>query len=299
MVFSPFRSLLLFCIVPLWSVAAFTGFRLPAIFGGTLPGNPALIDFADAQSGQSFKFRFEIGQDEDESTPNLLIDGVHIELDGNEFPEDGKRVSLPGIDGPHPNLSSGPRVLHTHSGGMFVSMGGMKTVDFRDGCWELVWRDEAPAGSIICGFDHPEEARRNKHSSSLPKGRVYVSFPVWTREGLKEQQIRKADVTKIATEHSEEMKAHLDKMRETKNPLMKALHFRNAAAAHEKLEFSGHRSVAEIPDEEEVTPIGGGLAICRKGTVWTKDGSFMAGNHALLGHATIKPTDKSVTEMKP
>lgn len=298
MVLSTSRSVLVLSAVPFWSATAFSGFTLPAIFGGTLPGDPALIDFADAQSGQSLQFRLEIGQDKDESTPNLLIDGLHLELDGTELSETCQRVPLPGIDGPHPDLSSGPRLLHTRGDGTFVSMDGLKTLDLRDGCWELVWRDEAPAGTIICGFDHPDDARRNEHSSSLPRGRVYVSFPVWTRAGLNAKQARKADVLKAAEEHSEEMHLHLDKMNDTNNPLMKALHFRNAAAAHEKLDHTGHRNVKQIPNEADVTHIGGGLVICRRGTVWTKDGSFMAGNHALLGHATVKPNDKS-TELKP
>eukprot|EP00566_Odontella_aurita_P020192 CAMPEP_0113547924 /NCGR_PEP_ID=MMETSP0015_2-20120614/12619_1 /TAXON_ID=2838 /ORGANISM="Odontella" /LENGTH=297 /DNA_ID=CAMNT_0000448519 /DNA_START=246 /DNA_END=1139 /DNA_ORIENTATION=- /assembly_acc=CAM_ASM_000160 len=291
MFISTFRPVLLLSVAPIWSAAAFTGFRLPGIFGATLPGNPAIADFADSQTGQSLKFRLEIGQDKDESTPNLLIDGLHLEFDGADLPEGCDRVPLPGIDGPNPKLSSGPRVLHIRNEGMFVSMEGMTTVEMKGACWELIWRDDAPAGTILCGFDHPEEARRNEHSSSLPKGRVYVSFPVWIAESLVEHQARKADVTKRAEGHSEEMKDHLVKMRETSNPIMKALHFRNAAAAHERLEYSGHRSAAEIPDEADVAPIGGGLLVCREGTVWTKNGSFMGGNHLLLGRATVKPTE--------
>mmetsp|Transcript_34479 Transcript_34479/g.63715 ORF Transcript_34479/g.63715 Transcript_34479/m.63715 type:complete len:304 (-) Transcript_34479:484-1395(-) len=296
------RCVLALCTVPLWSAAAFTGFRLPAITFLTQSGDPALIDFADAQSGQSLKVRLEIGDDEDESKPNLLIDGLHLQFDGASVPKDAPRVTLPGIDGPHPKVSSGPRVLHTINEGMFVTMNGMHTLDLRDGCWELVWRDEAPAGTIIVAFDHPEEARRNEHSSALPKGRVYVSFPVWNRELLTEQQIRKADVLRDAKEHSEELKLHLEKMKETKNPLMKALHFRNAAQAHERLDYSGHRTVAEIPDDADVTPVGGNLVMCREGTVWTKDGSFLGGNHALLGRATVKTTNdkpSSSEQLKP
>ena len=40
----------------------------------------------------------------------------------------------------------------------------------------MIWREHAKAGALICGFDLPEEVRRN--SASIPAGKIYlVSIP--------------------------------------------------------------------------------------------------------------------------
>jgi hypothetical protein len=57
-------------------------------------------------------------------------------------------------------------------------MTGSKSVNLEHGVWEMIWRRNANAGALICGFDVPMEVTRN--GASIPKGRVYVvgSFSV-------------------------------------------------------------------------------------------------------------------------
>ena len=56
--------------------------------------------------------------------------------------------------------------------GKFVDLTGTRYVSFEHGAWEFIWRRNAKAGAMICGFDVPEEVKRN--GASIPKGRVYV-----------------------------------------------------------------------------------------------------------------------------
>ena len=78
--------------------------------------------------------------------------------------------------------------------GKFVDITGSKTVTLEHGVWEMIWRNNAKAGeptvyyfalfgycvlieyiyagALICGFDVPEEVKRNE--ASIPKGKMYV-----------------------------------------------------------------------------------------------------------------------------
>ena len=53
-----------------------------------------------------------------------------------------------------------------------MDLTGTRYVSFEHGAWEMIWRRGAKAGALICGFDVPEEVKRN--DASIPKGRVYV-----------------------------------------------------------------------------------------------------------------------------
>ena len=80
-------------------------------------------------------------------------------------------------------------------------------------------------------------------------------------------------------------------MKETTNPLMKALHFRNAAAANEKLSLTKNDRYKLVPmTGEDTIEVGDGLLLCNKGTVWKKGGQAFLGTteHVLLGCAVIK-----------
>ena len=286
---------------------AFSGFGFPPLQIQSPaflspPVNPLLDEYSSAQSGISIKIRLDvIGRGGDANSNSggavgggggrLSIDGIHLVLDGEALAGVGSkdRPLLPGADGPHPSLSSGPRSLLTVNDGAYVDMTGLRQVGLESGCWEMIWRKDAAAGSVICAFEHPAESRRNAHSPPLPRGRLYMSFPVFPRDWLSEGQSKKARVTADAEKFTEEIQSQFEKMRGTDNPLMKALHFRNACAAQEGYDRSGVGSMKMIPEDDDVMTINGGLAVCLEGTLWTKDKGFWGGNHVLLGTARIKP----------
>jgi hypothetical protein len=136
---------------------------------------------------------------------------------------------------------------------------------------------------LVCGFDLTKDYRRN--DAVLSKGRLFMSFPIWTREGLDEKQEYKRTYERMAKEHKSEFDQQVAKMTATGNLLMKAWHFRNAAAAHEKHGLIPLREIAQIPLNDEIIPLEGGLFLSNKGLVWSKDGTHQFGQTVLLGSA--------------
>lgn len=121
---------------------------------------------------------------------------------------------------------------HLLQNGHFIDRQGLKTLDLADPCWQLIWRDQSPAGNCVIGLDVQSPATRNE--ATLEKGSLFVSFPVWKQDRLVEMQTRKAECELAAMVHLQERDAEIEKLKAANNILVKAWHYRNAAAAVEK-----------------------------------------------------------------
>ena len=44
----------------------------------------------------------------------------------------------------------------------YIDITGMKKVEMSNGCWKLFFKEGAPSGAIVCGFNFPEEVSTNK-----------------------------------------------------------------------------------------------------------------------------------------
>mmetsp|Transcript_25637 Transcript_25637/g.39413 ORF Transcript_25637/g.39413 Transcript_25637/m.39413 type:complete len:299 (-) Transcript_25637:371-1267(-) len=281
-----------FFAVALLSVGVVDGF----IFQAFKP-NLELPKFAqEIQTVKILNIHLDVGKEDDHhASPHMNINGLIIELHENAVTHPQDHPKMPGANGPHPKLSSGVKSLSVVQDAFYIDMAGTKQVKFNNGCWEMIWRENAPAGSIICGFDVPQEVQRNAASALLPKGRLYISFPVWTRQALTESQKKKEDVHAKVQQYMQDRDDEFAKMQETSNPLMKALHYRNAAEAVEKYQLTGWSSYKSIPSNADVISIGGeggDLVITKQGTIWTKGGATFLnsdGNHVLLGTAIVSP----------
>ena len=224
--------------------------------------NPSLTKYAEAQEDALLKIRLDIGQVEmkdgnPQITGNRLgIDNLILQLHGKES-ADAKHANLPGADGPNPQLSSGPKSLVVANQGSYVDLTGTQRINLEDGAWEMVWRNNARAGALIFAFNLAEEVKRN--DAGIPSGRLHLTFPLWTSETLEDLKQRKAKAEEIATEALERHENEVRKMQETTNPLMKALHFRNACKAHEDLDYSGYRSYQKMPLERDMIHLHGDL----------------------------------------
>jgi hypothetical protein len=246
--------------------------------------NPVLHKFAQTQTGTVFSIGLDVGKDENS---HMLVNGLVLELHPDPIDKGSYHPALPGANGPDPRLSTGAKKLSIKQEPYYINMSGMQHVHLKGACWELAWKDGAPAGSLVCGFHNTEEAKRN--DASLPKGRIYISFPVWTKESLADAQERKRDVETRARQYIQDKDDELAKMQTTNNPIMKALHYRNAAAALEKYWICGVDSLKMIPSDTDTLALQDSLMLTTKGTVWTKKEGFFGGHHALLGTATISP----------
>jgi hypothetical protein len=256
--------------------------------------NPVLKKFAQTQTGTLLGIGLDVGKNENS---RMNINGLVIELHPDGIVKGSKHPALPGANGPDPKSSTGAKNLSIRQEPYYINTGGMQQVHLKDGCWELAWKEGAPAGSLVCGFHHPEEAKRN--DASLPKGRIYMAFPVWTKETLAEAQERKRDTEGRARQHIQDKEDELAKMQSTSNPLMKAGHYRNAAAAMEKYWICGVDAVKMIPLDKDVIALQDNLMLNTKGSVWTKHEDFFGGKHALLGKATVSPILQNDNELKP
>jgi len=206
--------------------------------------NPSLNKFAEAQEEALLKINLDIG-DVEMQNGNVVIKGNRLGIDNMLLKLHGHEkagphhVNLPGANGPNPQLSSGPKSLVVVNQGKYVDLTGVKSVKLENPAWEMIWRNNANAGALICAFHLAEEVKRN--DAALPKGRFYLTFPIWTTASLQDLRERKAIAEEKAVEAMARHENEVRMMQETNNPLMKALHFRNACKAHEDLDYSGYR----------------------------------------------------------
>ena len=240
---------------------------------------PGLVQMIEAQTEQRLSVTLNIGKDGDSS--RLPIKGMVFDL--HKEPAQYEHVPMPGIDGPHPMLSSGARRLDLIKEGHYSGMSGLQEVRTLKGCWEMVWRKDATAGTLLCGFEVPEEYKRN--DATLPNGRIYISFPTWTKDGLAYGRSEKERYIAQAKEHLDTRNEELEKMEATNNPIMKALHYRNAYEAVEKYGFQPLKMMEGIPDLDEVITLQEDLLLTTKGLVWSK--ALPDGKQVLLGTANI------------
>ena len=178
-----------------------TGF----LFFNTPDSIPGLSEIVDAQALTRLSINLDVGREGHES--RLAISNMQVDL-YNETPN-YDHVGLPGKNGPHPKVSSGIRRLDVIDGGHFVSLQGSQNVKASKSCWEINWKEDLPAGALVCGLEILEEYQRN--DAVLPQGRVYLSFPVWTNESLKSAQERKAQVFQNVKDAQKEREEELDK----------------------------------------------------------------------------------------
>ena len=256
--------------------AAANGFMTP-----TQAVKPGLSNIVDAQPTQKVAINLDIGGDD--AVSRLAISGMTFDL--HNALADYEHVLMPGFNGPHPKLSSGIRKLDLLKYGEFVSLAGAKTVKAIKGCWEMVWKEDSPAGALICGFEISEEYKRN--DAVLSPGRIYLSFPVWTKETLAYAQAEKDRILSKAAEALKEKDAMMEKFYSDPNPLMKALHYRNAYAAAEMYYNQPVKRMEQVPDDDEVIQLQDNLFCTTKGTIWSK--ALPRGESVLLGAANLKP----------
>ena len=127
-----------------------------------------------------------------------------------------------------------------------------------------------------------------------PKG-INVSFPVFTKDTLEEFRAKKDAYESTFKKFTDEQADQLEKMNLTNNPLMKAVHFKNAIGANEKASMMRTNAYDKFPPaEEHIISIGKDLLLCTKGTVHTKSAEQKGKkDHTHVGEASLKKIDHS------
>lgn len=112
--------------------------------------NPNLNALAQAQLGKLLKIRLDIGKKAEKQ--RMALQGPVIKL----LDSVTKTLPLPGASGPTPQISSGSKSVEIVKDGFVIDMNGSKKIPFQDGCWEMIWKEGARSGTIVCGFKLPE-----------------------------------------------------------------------------------------------------------------------------------------------
>ena len=162
----------------------------------------------DAQTMTRLSINLDVGKEGEGSRfaiRNMVLDLYH------DPPTNEHVVGMPGKNGPHPKVSSGIRRLDVIDGGHFISQKGIEHIEATKSAWEVNWKKDLPAGALVCGFETPCEYNRN--DAVLPKGRIYLSFPIWNEEGLAFAREQKAYVNKAAKEAQKERDEEIEKYR--------------------------------------------------------------------------------------
>lgn len=265
--------------------------------------NPDITNYAIAQESALLKIHLDIGQEVSIKNgksvlagDRLGIDGLTVELKGR-VDANYKHPNLPGANGPNPQLSSGAKTMELIQKGKFVDLAGSQIVNLEEGVWEMNWRNNAKSGMLVCGFDVPEEIKRN--GANIPKGKLYINFPLYSQATLQHLRERKAKAEEKAVEAIDRVKEAQGKMGQETNFLMKAMHFHNAMKAHEDIEYSGFNQYNRMPLERDMIKLSGGLSLCTEGNIYTKkDNGIFGGDHTLLGVASLSKGTRDEPEKK-
>ena len=266
-------------------LAFIASFSLSSAFLFQQPlAHPALAELSKAQQGTLLSIQLDVDSKEGSQ---LALQGLQLEL--LISPAKNGYPLMPGANGPNPKLSTGPLGLNVKEPARFVDLTGSQIVPLENGCWEMLWRSDAPAGALICGFHLTQTVSRNQ--ASLNSGRIYMSFPIWTRENLVQKQAYKREVEARAAQHLQERDDKLKEMQATNNLLQKALLYRSAAEAVEKWSLTNIQQAKYIPEDDDVMPLKAGVLLTTEGTLWTKKDSNFRTRQILLGTATVTNKD--------
>jgi len=264
-------------------IIAFT-IIVPFTSGIILPKPIDILNQAiGAQKTTPLKINLDVGANEESS--KLNVNGMAFEICSKMADYD--HPMMPGADGKSPQLSSGARELNLIEEGYFIDMSGKKHVKALNGCWEMFWRENALTGSLICGFDIPEEYHRN--DASIPKCCLYLNFPLWTKIGLEKARERKDKILGRASFLLDKKQEEMSRMKNTYNPFLKVFHYGNAIMADDKYHFQPLKSLEIIPSDDEIIWLQDDLLLNTKGLVFSKTKMFSQSSHVQLGAAYASP----------
>jgi len=261
---------------------------LVPVTSGLIFQQPVLTDMgslADALETIPLSVQLDVGAVE--SSSRLNVNALVFELSSPTA--DYAHPPLPGVNGPRSHHSSGARTLKVNQEGYYIDMKGMQHVKTLDGSWEMVWKDDSDEGKLICGFDIPMEYKRN--DASIPKCHLYLSFPLWTKSSREHATFRREKIIRQAEKLDSDHQKELKKMKATTNPFLKALHYRNAAAALvEKNQVNPIKSLNNVPSENELVSLGNNLVLSKKGLVLSRKSNLNFNSNILIGTCSCKCT---------
>jgi hypothetical protein len=241
-----------------------------------MDARPDLQTLVDQQKDVVLKLQLLVGND---NAGFLAAKDMIIELHGRRATYE--HVSLPGADGFYSQCSSGHRSVDVLSKGTFINLSGIQHIDCQKGCWEVCWLKDKPAGTLVCAFHIDKDYKRN--DAVLPEGEMWMSFPLWTANGLQYGQSEKSKIMSEIQANVDKRDEELVKFDMTQNPIMRAIHIKKALAFAERCSELHHRTLDTIPALGEVLKLQDNLLLANRGLIWRKNGE----GDVLLGQAFV------------
>ena len=250
-------------------------------------GLDKLVDSKDIMEKQ-MKLQLHVG---DEQKGFLSVRDMVIQL-GGKVGLDEDRMQLPGDTGPFSECTTGALVLSVVSPGSYISMKGEEHVECEPGaCYQICWVAGRPAGHMVFGFTLPKAYQRNQ--AHLPEGPLFLSFPVWSKEGLEYGQNLKNEVLEEIAMYTQKWNEELDKYQAVRgrNPIMGMLHKHLAHVYATKCDELYDYSLETIPEDGDCIVMQEDLLISKRGLIWKSNGE----HDVLIGQADVSLVDSGPT----
>jgi len=159
----------------------------------------------------------------------------------------------------------------------------------------MIWPEERPSGSLVIGFELPQDYRRNENGAIFPAGNIFLRFPVWSKDSIEDG---KAEYERILSERQKivvEQEQALHVFKNTRNPIEKIMSLRSAIIADEKLEdFPPEGATSNLAN---VMKLHDGVYMEKTGNIHLQQGDFDGSTvHKILGRADVSsPSSEKIS----
>jgi hypothetical protein len=147
---------------------------------------------------------------------------------------------------------------------------------------------------------HPFPRQIHRSGVSITNGDLYLNFRVYTQESLSAGLEMKRRVLGQNADAVKEKDEHLEKMNATGNLIMKAIHYRNAFAAFEKVLYAPQ--AYSFPEYGEAIQLPNGLLVVGEGSINRKGNALLGPSWTKIGTVTLAPytvVDDKLSKLKP
>jgi len=247
---------------------------------------PGLDELAEKQKNVQLQLNLDIGMSNENA---FTIRDMVLELQKSQEEEEEEEAMLPGANGWCKNISSQRRSMKLRQPGNYINMKGQQHIHLLRPSWELIWPKETPSGSLVMGFELPQDYSRNEHSTTFTSGNICIRFQVWSKSTLAYGQAERYRLVEENDRLHQEKEEALDLFNECRfNPIQKVLYLRHALTIDEKLERVVSALKEAGPDlsseteeynEKIIMKLKNDLYITKVGYIYHQNGKFDGGHH--------------------
>eukprot|EP00523_Entomoneis_sp_CCMP467_P019927 CAMPEP_0168858394 /NCGR_PEP_ID=MMETSP0727-20121128/16265_1 /TAXON_ID=265536 /ORGANISM="Amphiprora sp., Strain CCMP467" /LENGTH=365 /DNA_ID=CAMNT_0008913137 /DNA_START=159 /DNA_END=1257 /DNA_ORIENTATION=- len=322
--------------------------------------HPNLQEFATAQQQKILNIRLDILEHKASQRTAFslqgpmvrLLDRVKTQVTNQQHQhQHSSSSSLPVAN--WDALSSGSKELDIVRNGHVIDLTGLRSIPFRDGTWEMAWKDGRSHGMVVCSFDLPEAVswprhfrvgeppdalvglilfqtllgpngefdkhaarfdlvviasdrfgqikRVTRNDNKVEPCRMFIEFPIWTQQGLEEDQAYKRVMEARRHENDVAKTEYMMQYQQESNLFKKMQLYHAALQAMERNTLTPRCEY--IPEPGQTVELNDNLVLTKQGTVWMRrsggGGGAFGHNKGLtkLGMASVTLCDDDASTM--